>query len=70
MKGLRILEFIHRREIISAQDLIDGLGYSEGGAYSWLGYLKQQKLVINDRRGEWTLTDAGLKRLIYYGRVK
>jgi hypothetical protein len=34
-----------------------------------LAWLKRDGLAINDRRGEWTITDLGLKRLIYYRRL-
>ncbi len=65
---LQVLEFIRDKEIIRAFDLVEKFGYSEGGAWATLSWLKRQGLIINDRRGEWTITDLGLKRLIYYGR--
>jgi len=34
-----------------------------------LSWLKKQRLIINDRRGLWTITDHGLRRLIYYRRL-
>lgn len=65
---LQVLEFIRDKEIIRAFDLVERFGYSEGGPNWMLWSLKKQRLIINDRRGEWTITDLGLKRLIYYGR--
>jgi len=65
---LVVLEFIRDKEIIRAFDLIERFGYSEGGAWATLSWLKREGLIINDRKGEWTITDLGLKRLIYYGR--
>jgi len=66
---LQVLEFIREREIVTPLDLMDHFGYSRGGASWMLTWLKKQRLVINDRRGEWTITDDGVRRLIYYGRL-
>lgn len=66
---LEILEFIKEKEIISPFDLVNRFGYTRLGAGSMLSWLKSQGLVINERRGEWTLTDDGMRRLIYYGRL-
>jgi predicted transcriptional regulator len=66
---LQVLEFIWKREIVTPLDLMDNFGYSRGGASWMLTWLKKQKLVTNDRRGEWTITDDGVRRLIYYGRL-
>jgi len=66
---LQVLEFIWKREIVTPLDLMDNFGYSRGGASWMLTWLKKQRLVINDRRGEWTITDVGVGRLIYYGRL-
>jgi predicted transcriptional regulator len=66
---LLVLEFIWKREIVTPLDLMDNFGYSRGGASWMLTWLKKQRLVINDRRGEWTITDDGMRRLIYYGRL-
>ena len=66
---LQVLEFIWEREIVTPLDLMNNFGYSRGGASWMLTWLKKQRLVINDRRGEWTITDEGIRRLIYYGRL-
>ncbi len=66
---LLVLEFISEREIVTPLDLMNRFGYSRGGAAAMLNWLKREKLVINDRRGEWTITNDGLRRLIYYGRL-
>ena len=66
---LQVLEFIWKREIVTPFDLMDNFGYSRGGASWMLTWLKKQRLIINDRRGEWTITDVGVGRLIYYGRL-
>lgn len=66
---LEILEFINEKEIVSPFDLVNRFGYTRLGAGSMLSWLKSQRLVINERRGEWTLTDEGVRRLIYYGRL-
>lgn len=66
---LELLEFIKRKEIVGAFDLMTRFGYTRGGADSVLHWLKAQGLIINDRRGEWTITDVGMRRLIYYGRL-
>lgn len=67
---IQILEFINKREVVSAFDLVEWFGYTLGGAYSTLGWLKKEHLVINDRKGEWTITNRGIERLIHYGRLK
>jgi len=66
---LQVLEFIWKREIVTPLDLMNNFGYSRGGSSWMLTWLKKQRLVINDRRGEWTITDVGVGRLIYYGRL-
>jgi len=66
---LEVLEFINERGVISPFDLMERFSYTRGGASSMLSWLKREKLVINDRKGEWTITDDGLRRLIYYGRL-
>lgn len=66
---LEVLQFINEREIISPADLVERFGYSRGGADWRLNLLKRQNLAINERRGEWTITDDGIRRLIYYGRL-
>ncbi len=65
---LEILEFIKDKETISVFDLVNQFNYTHGGAGRRLNYLKELRLVVNERRGEWTLTDDGMRRLIYYGR--
>jgi len=65
---LEILDFIKDKEIIAPFDLVNKFGYTLTGAKSMLSWLKSQKLVTNERKGEWTITDGGLRRLIYYGR--
>ena len=67
---LQILEFIYKREVITPFELIEQYGYTRGGATSMLVHLKRNGLIINDRRGEWVITDRGVARLIYYGRIK
>ena len=66
---LEVLQFIYEKEIIGPSDLVNRFGYSRGGADWMLSWLKSQRLVINERRGEWTITDTGIRRLIYYGRL-
>ena len=66
---LEILEFINERGVISPFELMERFGYTCGGAAAMLNWLKREKLVINDRRGEWTITNDGLRRLIYYRRL-
>ena len=66
---LEVLEFINERGVISSFDLMERFNYTRGGASAMLSWLKREKLVENDRRGEWTITDDGLRRLIYYRRL-
>ena len=67
---LAILDFIWASELVGPSDLVEKFGYTAIGASTMLNWLKGQGLVINERRGEWTVTDRGLRTLIYYGRVK
>ena len=48
-------------------DLIEDFGYTPGGARYKLTHLKKEKLIINDRRGEWVVTRYGEQRLVYIG---
>lgn len=66
---LEVLEFIKKREVVTPTDLMEKFRYTCGGAYSTLGWLKREGFITNDVRGEWTITDKGMKRLIYYGRL-
>ena len=65
---LELLQFIRDEEITGALALMEKFGYSRGGADSVLFWLKAQNLVINETRGQWEITDTGLRRLAYYGR--
>jgi len=67
---LLVLEFINEREIVTPLDLMNRFGYIRGGASWMLTWLKKQRLVINDRRGEWAITNTGVRRLLYYGRYR
>lgn len=66
---LQLLEFINDSDFVRAPDLMNHFGYTRGGAYSTLGWLKSLRLIVNDSRGVYTITDEGIKKLIYYGRV-
>lgn len=66
---LQVLEFVNKRDVVIALDLMEQYGYTHGGAVSTLCFLKRQGFIINDRRGEWVITDKGTARLIYYGRA-
>jgi len=55
-------------KIVTYLDLMERFGYSCDGASKTLSWLKKQKLVINERKGEWVLTDLGYDRLGYYSR--
>ena len=66
---LELLQFIYQRGIVTRFDLMERFDYTPGGADSMLAWLKRQGLIINDRKGEWTLTDSGISRLLYYGRL-
>jgi hypothetical protein len=66
---LKFLEFIGKREMITAYGLMDRFGYSYSYANKKLSLLKRQGLVqdIGDtpatRRGQWCLTERGIDRL-------
>ena len=66
---IELLQFINEKGIATAIGLMNRFNYSRGGADSMLALLKKQGLIINDLRGEWTITDIGKGRLIYYGRL-
>ncbi len=57
-------------EVTRALDLVEWFDYTLGGAWSILTWLKKQQLVINDRRGEWVLTDRGYARLEHWGFIQ
>jgi hypothetical protein len=63
------LEFIRKRETITAYDLMDEFGYSYSYACKKLSLLKRQGLVqdIGDTpltyRGQWCLTEKGHEKL-------
>jgi len=67
-KKLLILEFVALNEVITPLDLMNEFGYARGTASGVLCWLKRQGLVINDRKGEWVLTDRGYDRLDAYRR--
>ena len=68
------LEFMWKREIITARDLIAYFGYSYSYAYKRLGLLKKQGLVhdigntSSTYRGRWRLTEKGYERLHFLQR--
>lgn len=66
---IQLLEYIYRRRVVTRLDLMEKFGYTSGGTSSMLNWLKKEGLIINDRRGEWVITDRGVARLIYYGRL-
>jgi len=66
---LELLEFINDREFIRATDLMNYFGYTRGGARSMLHWLKSQRLIINDVKEQYTITNDGMRKLIYYGKV-
>ena len=66
---IQLLEYIYRREVVTRLDLMQRFGYTSGGISSMLNWLKKEGLIINDRRGEWVITDRGMARLTYYGRL-
>ena len=67
---IEVLQFIWKEGIVRYQDLMEKFGYTEGGASSMLSWLKREKLVVNDVKGEWVVTDRGVKRLLYYGMLE
>jgi len=66
---LQLLEFINEKGVVSRFEVVNRFNYTLGGADSMLAWLKREGLAINDRRGEWTITDLGIRRLIYLGRL-
>lgn len=53
-------------EVTRLVDLMERFGYQHRTAGSVMSWLKKQGLVINDRRGEWVLTENGYEKLDYY----
>ena len=68
-RKIELLEFINKKDIVSRFEVVNRFGYTLGGADAMLAWLKREGLIINDRRGEWTITDLGVRRLMYYGRL-
>lgn len=67
---LEALDFIRNQEVVSIQSLMDWFGYSYWGAAHRLQHLKREKLVVNIGRGEWTITEAGARKLNHYGMLE
>ena len=72
MKGgkFRILEFVERRELVTAWDLVELFDYTYDGARQILQRLGSEKLMSRTERGVWTLTDLGRDRLNYLKRKR
>lgn len=65
---LDVLLFIKRRKVVGWWDLREHFRYTDKSAIDRLYHLKKQGLIANFGRGQYTLTDEGLRRLKYYGR--
>lgn len=66
---LELLEFFKEKDFVDAFELMERFGYTRGGAHAMLHWLKTQRLIINDVKGIYTITDRGMQQLIYFGRV-
>jgi len=71
-----ILEFMSKREIITAYDLIERFDYSYSYACKRLSLFKKQGLVADlgntpsTYRGQWCLTEKGYERLYFLQRIE
>lgn len=63
-----LLEFIMKRRVVWAYELVEAFGYSPKSIPKLLYRLKKAGLIINMTRGCWELTEEGYRRLRYYGR--
>jgi len=61
-----VLEFMERKEVITARDLISEFNYSYKGAAQKLWRLKKQGLVAGMGRGYWVMTIDGYRRLAWW----
>jgi hypothetical protein len=62
-----LLKYMWRKGVTRAFDLVKDFRYTPGGARRKLFSLKQMRLIINDRPGQWVVTRNGEKRLVYIG---
>jgi len=62
-----VLDFIHRKDIITVHDLIDRFGYSYNGAVRRISLLHLERLIQPVfQRGTWGLTEKACRKLEYY----
>jgi len=66
-KKVEALRFIRDREFVTVHDLMDRFGYKYKGALKRLRTLREEGLITQwTDWGQWTLTQAGERRLDYY----
>ena len=76
---LEVLEFIRRRRIVTIMDLIDQFGYRYWGARRRLYRFNKEGLVepfqedfdeVPYDQVRWGITETGINKLAYYGKIK
>lgn len=69
-RKIDVLDFIHKKEEVTAYDLVDRFDYSYKGARNRLWLLHREKLIQPlFQRGAWGLTELATQRLEYYNRL-
>jgi predicted transcriptional regulator len=63
---IEVLKFIRKQGIIQVWELREQFGFTDNWCGIRLTRLKQEKLVINQIRDRWILTELGYRRLEYY----
>jgi len=69
LKRIEVLDFIRKREVVGAYDLVTEFGYKYYGARRRLANLVKMELVKRIGKGEYCLTEKGYERLEYYSKL-
>ena len=65
-----VLEFIHDKESVNVNSLMEEFGYTYQGAKKRLYHLHLQRLIVPlVVRGTWCVTDLAVEKLIYYKKL-
>lgn len=67
---LQVLEFFEKRDFLCALDLMEKFGYPRAGADWMLYFLNQRQLIAREGRGQYTITDQGMAKLIYLRGIR
>jgi len=66
---IAVLDFIHKRDVVTTSDLMDEFGYAYWGAVNRLRNLLSQRLIKRVHKGKYCLAEDGYTKLSYFGRL-